>query len=178
MTNAEPGARNAEMPNTEHRIPNTRFHAIVAMSAERIIGRAGALPWHLPEDLRFFRRTTTGHAVVMGRKTWESIGRPLPHRRHIVLSRSGISLPPGVDSISRPDDLDRLRIATDVFVIGGAQIYELFLPRCEEILVTLVHGTWEGDTWFPEFEADFEQVAVLETHPACEMRLYRRSGAS
>lgn len=159
-------------------LTGNNLRAIVAMSADRVIGRDGSLPWHLPEDLRFFRRTTTGHAVVMGRKTWESIGRPLPQRRNVVLSRSNLALPPGVDRISSPGELDGLGIASPVYVIGGAQIYELFLPRCQELLVTLVHGSWEGDTWFPDFQRDFERVDILETHPSCDMFLYRRRPGS
>lgn len=169
--NSDLGTRSADERNTELR-------AIVAMAEDRLIGRDGGLPWHLPEDLRFFRRMTTGHAVVMGRKTWESIGRPLPNRRNIILSRSKMSLPEGVEWISGPAELGELGIETDVYVIGGAQIYELLMPRCGELLVTRVHGEWQGDTWFPEFERDFERVAVLETHPACEMQLYRRLGVS
>jgi dihydrofolate reductase len=176
--NAEPGTRNAELLNTEYRTPNIGLRAIVAMSSGRVIGRNGTLPWHLPEDLRFFRRTTTGHAVVMGRKTWESIGRPLPNRRNIVVSRTHPDLPAGVDLISSPEKLGGLGVSTDIYVIGGAQIYELFLPCCRELLVTLVHGQWEGDTWFPPFEDQFAQMAVVESHPGCEMRLYRRTGAS
>jgi dihydrofolate reductase len=166
--------RDSEREKTQH----PAYRAIVAMTTDRVIGRDGTLPWHLPDDLRFFRRTTTGHAVVMGRKTWDSIQRPLPNRRNIVVSRHRTPLPPGVDIISAPDELDLLHIETDVYVIGGAQIYELFLPRCQEIVVTLVHGSWEGDTWFPEFDSAFEKLAVLETHPGCEMLLYRRLGAS
>lgn len=151
-----------------------QLRAIVAMTSSRVIGRDGRLPWHLPEDLRFFRRTTTGHAVVMGRKTWESIGRPLPNRRNIVLSRSAWDLPAGCERIATPEELDGLAIGTEVYIIGGAQVYTAFLPRCQELLVTWVGGDWEGDTWFPAFEEEFEPAAVLETHPTCEMRLYRR----
>jgi len=150
------------------------LRAIVAMTRDRLIGRAGSLPWHLPEDLRFFRRMTTGHAILMGRKTWDSIGRPLPKRRNIVLSRSRVDVPEGVDLLSRPEELDALGIERELFVIGGAQIYERFLPRCEELIVTLVSGDFEGDTWFPPFEEAFRFVEILESHPTCEMRRYRR----
>lgn len=153
---------------------NGPLRAIVAMSAARVIGRDGKLPWHLPEDLRFFRRTTTGHAVVMGRKTWESIGRPLPNRRNVVVSRSKLELPAGCERIAAPEELDELQIETEIYIIGGAQIYAALLPRCQEILATRVHGVWEGDTWFPEFEAEFERVELLESHPSCEMLRYRR----
>ncbi|MBU6303250.1 MAG: dihydrofolate reductase [Verrucomicrobia bacterium] len=146
--------------------------AVVAMSPNRVIGLGGKLPWHLPGDLRFFRRATMGHAVLMGRKTWESIGKPLPGRRNIVLSRSAPDLPPGVDLIHAPGELDALRITTRLCVIGGAEIYRLFLPRCDELLLTWVRQPHAGDTFFPEFEDRFTLAEVLEEAEQFEVRRY------
>ncbi len=146
--------------------------AIVAMTASRVIGRDGRLPWHLPEDLRFFRRTTTGTAVLMGRKTWNSLGRPLPRRRNIVLSRTLEHPPDGAELIRTPEEAGHLGIDTRLHVIGGAEIYRLFLPRCDELLVSFVFAEHEGDTFFPPFEDSFALAEILERHAAFEVRRY------
>ena len=149
--------------------------AVVAMTPDRVIGRAGTLPWHLPEDLAFFKRTTSGHPIVMGRKTYESIGRPLPKRRNIVLTRDRTWTAEGVEVIHRPDDLEKLPgLEGDVFIIGGAEIYSAFMPRLDDLLVSHVFEAHEGDTWFPGFEEDFPESEVMETHDAFEVRRYRR----
>ncbi len=156
-------------------MPNPpKFIAIVAMAANRTIGRDGELPWRLPEDIKFFRRTTTGHAILMGRKTWESIRKPLPERRNIVLSRSLKSAPEGVELIRHPDELAGLNLETDVYVIGGAVVYACLLPRCEEVLQTYVFAEYEGDTFLPPFEDDFQLAEILEKHPQFEIRRYVR----
>jgi dihydrofolate reductase len=149
--------------------------AIVAMTPDRVIGRAGALPWHLPEDLAFFKRTTSGHPIVMGRKTYESIGRPLPKRRNIVLTRDGGWSAPGVEVIHGPEDLAKLpELEGRVFVIGGSEVYAAFLPELDDLLVSHVFAEHEGDTRFPEFESGFPESEVLETHAAFEVRRWRR----
>ncbi len=147
--------------------------AVVAMSPNRVIGRGGQLPWHLPGDLRFFRRATIGQAVLMGRKTWESIGKALPGRRNIVLSRSNLDLPDGVDLIHAPEEIAGLRISTKLCVIGGAEIYRLLLPECDELLLTWVKRTYEGDTFFPDFEDRFVLSEVLEDAEEFEVRRYK-----
>ncbi len=152
-----------------------RFTAIVAMDAKRVIGDRGTLPWRLPGDLRFFKRTTTGHTVVMGRRTWISIGKPLPNRRNVVLSRSLSESPDGVDLVRSLDELDALALQGQVFVIGGAEIYEALLPRCQELLLTFVYGHHQGDTFLPPFETQFTLDEVLERTPEFEIRRYRRS---
>ena len=145
--------------------------AIVAMTPDRVIGRAGTLPWHLPEDLAFFKRTTSGHSIVMGRKTYESIGRPLPKRRNIVLTRDKTWSAPGVEVINRPEDLAELPdLEGRVFIIGGSEIYAAFLPELDDLLVSHVFAEHEGDTRFPEFETAFPESEVLETHEAFEVR--------
>lgn len=149
--------------------------AIVAMTPDRIIGNAGKLPWHLPADLDFFKRTTTGHPIVMGRKTYESIGRPLPKRRNIVLSRDPEWSAKGVDVIHGPANLINLSgIHGEVFIIGGAEIYAAFMPVLDEILVSHIFEAYDGDTTFPAFESDFPESEVIEMHDAFDVRRYSR----
>ncbi len=149
--------------------------AIVAMTPERVIGRNGQLPWHLPEDLAFFKRTTVGHPVVMGRKTYESMGRPLPKRRNIVMTRDPKWSATGVEVIHAPAELDALPgLQGRVFIIGGAEIYQAFLPLLEDLLVSHVAGAHPGDTRFPEFAEHFPQSEVLETHADFEVRRWWR----
>jgi len=127
---------------------------IVAMSSNRCIGRDGGLPWRIPEDLAHFRRTTTGHAIVMGRATHESIGRPLKRRRNIVVSRQpgltieGCEVAPSLDAalaLARETDEEPI-------VIGGATIYEQALPRVTRIHLTEIDRHVDGDTFFPELD--------------------------
>jgi dihydrofolate reductase len=138
--------------------------AIVAMAENRVIGNAGTIPWHLPEDFKFFKATTMGHAILMGRKTYESIGKPLPGRENIVLSRTmtetaGITIVRSVEEIQEPTD------GRDLFVIGGEEIYRLLLPSVHELYVSKVPLQIEGDTHFPDFEAQFDAgTKVLETN--------------
>jgi dihydrofolate reductase len=141
--------------------------AIVAMAENRVIGNAGTIPWHLPEDFKFFKATTMGHAILMGRKTYESIGKPLPGRENIVLSRTmpetpGITVIHSLDELKEPEFTQGGR---DLFVIGGEEIYRLLLPKVQELYVTNVPRMIEGDTGFPEFESDFDAgTKVLETN--------------
>lgn len=149
--------------------------AIVAMTPERVIGRAGILPWHLPEDLAFFKRTTSGHPIVMGRKTYESIGRPLPKRRNIVLTRDRDWFVPGVEVIHRPDELECLPDLTGpVFIIGGAEVYAVFLPALDDLLVSHVFANYDGDTRFPEFQGMFPISELLESHETFEVKRWSR----
>jgi dihydrofolate reductase len=149
--------------------------AIVAMTASRVIGRGGQLPWHLPEDLAFFKRTTTGHPIVMGRKTYESIGRPLPRRRNIVLTRDPSWSAAGVEVIHQAADLKSLPgLDGRVFIIGGSEIYAAFLPETDELLVSHVFAEHEGDTRFPEYEADFPYSEIVESHEHFEVRRWWR----
>lgn len=137
--------------------------AIVAMAENRVIGNAGTIPWHLPEDFKFFKATTMDHAILMGRKTYESIGKPLPGRENIVLSRT-LPETPGVTVLRSLDGLKEPTDGRDLFVIGGEEIYRLLLPRVRELYVTKVPRSIGGDTRFPEFEAEFDGgEKVLET---------------
>lgn len=151
--------------------------AVAAMAANRVIGRGGALPWRLPEDMKFFRTLTTGHPIIMGRKTWDSLGRPLPGRRNIVLSRT---MPPtaGAEVARSVAELDGLDLTGDVFVIGGAEIYSLLLPRCAAVYLTVLETPADGDTRLPEFEHDFSKVSVIQRmEGVAEWRLYERDSA-
>ncbi|MEM7010383.1 MAG: dihydrofolate reductase [Verrucomicrobiota bacterium] len=154
--------------------------AIVAMASNRIIGRDGDLPWRLSEDLKFFKRTTMGHAILMGRKTWDSIGRPLPGRRNVILSRSMDAAPEGADLLQSVDDVPQLlrEAETVVYLIGGAEIYRQLLNQVDEILLSYVHEPHEGDTEFPPFEDEFELTEIMEKHDAFEIRRYVRKDSS
>jgi len=148
--------------------------AIAAMSRERVIGAGGKIPWHISEDLRFFKRTTLGQVVVMGRKTFESLGKPLPGRENWVLSRTASI--EGVRVFRHPSEIIPPGDGREVFVIGGAELYAVLLPRCREILLTHVNVSLSGDTWFPVFEAEFDSGQVVEIGPGYEIRRYLRAG--
>jgi dihydrofolate reductase len=147
--------------------------AIVAMAENRVIGNAGTIPWHLPEDFKFFKATTMGHAILMGRKTFESIGKPLPGRENIVLSRTmpktaGVTIIRSLDELKEPAD------GRDLFVIGGEEVYRLLLPRVHELYVTKVPQVIEGDTSFPEFEWAFDAGEQVLKTPDFNTWRYRR----
>src|SRR5437899_2014784 len=130
------------------------FKAIAAMSLNRVIGAGNKIPWHLPEDFKWFKKMTTGHIIVMGRKTFESIGKPLPNRTTVVLTRSRGPIPGArsVTDLAQLDPLDPAFAGREVFICGGAQVYEQALPLCSELYLTLVNREVEGDTFFPPFE--------------------------
>ena len=136
------------------------FKAIAAMSLNRVIGAGNQIPWHLPEDFKWFKQTTTGHVIVMGRKTFESIGRPLPNRTTVVLSRSHLQHP-DVQTVRSLEELAPLAGDHQVFICGGAQIYEQALPLCSDLYLTLVKREYEGDAFFPPFEDRFELVEEI-----------------
>lgn len=145
----------------------SRVSLIVAVGPGGVIGHDGELPWRLPADLAHFKRTTLGHPVIMGRKTFDSIGRPLPERRNIVLTRSPDRLPAGVEGAEDPEAaLALCADAAEVFVIGGAEVYRLFLELADRIVLTEVEGTFPGDTFFPEFDrARWREVSREEHEP-------------
>ncbi len=131
-----------------------RVSFIVAADRGGVIGRAGGLPWRLPADLRHFKETTMGKPMIMGRRTWESIGRALPGRRSIVLTRRPGFEAPGAAVASTPDEaLALAEPAEEVMVIGGEAVYRALLDRCDRIYLTRVEGEVDGDTHFPELEA-------------------------
>lgn len=148
------------------------FKAIAAMSLNRVIGAGGKIPWHLPEDFRWFKKITTGNVIVMGRKTFESIGKPLPNRINVVLSRSGFRHD-GVHTIQSLADLAGLAGEREVFICGGAEVYRQTLPLCSDLYLTVVKRTVEGDTFFPPFENEFELVEVILERPDFKILHYK-----
>lgn len=150
-----------------------QLHAVAAMSENRIIGQNGQLPWHLPGDLQFFKKLTSGHPVLMGRRTYESIGRPLPKRRNLVLTRHLTSLP-GIECLSSLESLWALGLTGSLYVIGGGEIYRMCLPFCQSVYLTRVHRHVVGDASFPVFEDDFHPPTVLETTDDYTIEHYNR----
>ena len=148
------------------------FKAIAAMSLNRVIGAGNRIPWHLPEDFKWFKHITTGHVIVMGRRTFESIGKPLPNRTTIVLSRSQFQHP-GVQTIQSLEKLAPLVAGRQVFICGGAQVYQQVLPLCSDLYLTLVKRTVEGDTFFPPLEDRFELVEEIRDTPQFKILHYR-----
>jgi dihydrofolate reductase len=144
------------------------------MGKNRVIGLGGQLPWRLPEDLKFFRELTTGHSIIMGRKTWDSLGKPLPKRRNIVLSRSG-ALCEGAEVVSSVSALAALDLGPVAYVIGGAEIYALLLPWTSAIYLTHVDQEPEGDAWFPPFESEFPVKTELARSQSCTWFKYQRT---
>lgn len=130
-----------------------RLNAVLAMDPRGVIGRGNALPWHLPADLKRFRRLTTGHPVVMGRRTHESIGRPLPDRRNIVVTRQPAYVAEGCEVVHSLDEaLSLASDADEVMLIGGAALFAEALPRCDRLLLTVVDALVEGDVRLPPFD--------------------------
>ena len=150
-----------------------RVTLVAAVAENGVIGRDWTLPWRLPADLRRFRQLTTGHHVVMGRRTWESIGRPLPGRTNVVLSRDPFFRPEDESVVVEPSLDDALSRAcrageTELFVIGGAEVYALALPVADRIELTRVAAHVDGDVRFPRLDpADWREGAP-EHHPADE----------
>lgn len=143
-----------------------RITMIAALDEERGIGKDGAIPWHIPGDQPRFKALTMGHPIIMGRKTYESIGRPLPGRTNIVISRNPDFLAPGCVVVQSLDEALEKAEQEDsqAFIIGGTAIYELAAPKADVLELTEVSGTHGADTFFPEYSADdFEEVA-RETH--------------
>lgn len=143
--------------------------AVAAMAANRVIGAKGQIPWHLPDDLRWFKELTMGGTLLMGRVTFDSIGRPLPGRETIVLSRSEGLVIPGVQVIRSLHELRSARVQGEIFVVGGADIYRIALPFCRDLYLTEVKRDAAGDRKFPVFEDLFRFSAVLRETP--EMRI-------
>lgn len=135
---------------------------IAAMAEGRVIGEGGSMPWHLPADLQHFKKITSGHPILMGRKTFDSIGRPLPKRRNIVLTRDKSFSAEGVEVIHDFSSVTSLmKEEEEFFVIGGATIYEQLLPKAERLYITDIHHSFNGDTFFPAIDRK-NWVAISE----------------
>jgi dihydrofolate reductase len=143
--------------------------AIAAMSLNRVIGARGQLPWHLPDDLQFFKRTTLGHVVLMGRKTYESLGKPLPGRENWIVSSRSI---PGVRVIRHLGEITEPGNGRELFLIGGAQLYAQLLPRCTDLFLTVVKREVWGDTFFPPLGRAFQLEQVVLESAELEIRRY------
>lgn len=146
------------------------------MDENRLIGSDNTLPWHLPADFAFFKKTTMGKPILMGRKTYESIGRPLPGRRNIIISRDPNYLIEGCDTT---DSLDSaMALVSDqpeAMLIGGASLYQQFLHRANKLFITQIHAAFEGDAWFPEIDSGSWQESWREDHEADEKNAYAYS---
>lgn len=144
---------------------------VVAMDQNRAIGRAGALPWHLPDDLKRFKALTLGKTVLMGRKTYQSIGRPLPHRRNVVLTRDPSFGAEGVEVVHSLEEA--LKLDEELMVIGGGEIYALFLPLATHLHLTLVDTAVTGaDAFFPVWSSQDWSETFREFHPADESHAF------
>lgn len=148
-----------------------KISIIVAAATNNVIGRDGRLPWHLSEDLKRFKRLTTGKSIIMGRRTYESIGKPLADRRNIVISgRENLEID-GCEVVASPDAAIALTADDDeVMVIGGGNIYEQILPMADRIYLTRIHASFEGDIFFPEISNEEWQVVDEENFAADESR--------
>jgi len=143
------------------------------MSENRVIGINNKLPWHLPADLRHFRRLTTGHPVIMGRRNYESIGKPLPNRTNIVVTRNPDYRAAGcLVTHSLDDAMNSAGNDSEIFIIGGAEIYRQAFDRANRIFITLIHARIEGDTYFPEFEGPPWREISRERHERDENNPY------
>ncbi len=169
------------------------LYHIVAMAKNRVIGKDNRLPWHFPEDLKHFKRRTTGQTVIMGRKTYDSIGKPLPNRENFVLTRNAeiATPPPGArnDVIAREQsDRSNLRFfnsigdalgafkTPDAYIIGGAQLFEQTMAMVDGIYLTRIDQDFEGDTHYPEIPEIFEEVEIerLQENPQIDVVYYER----
>lgn len=133
---------------------------LVAHDQQRVIGYKNALPWHIPNDLKHVKQLSTGHTLVMGRKTFESIGKPLPNRKNVVLTRDNNFKPDGVEVIHTIDDIYNLE--GHVFIFGGQTLFEVMIDKVDDMYITLVDGKHQGDTFFPPYTFEDWTVASSE----------------
>jgi|SRR5436190_3507058 len=146
-----------------------RIYLVAALAANGVIGRDGQLPWHLPEDLKHFKRLTLGHPVIMGRRTWESLRRALPGRDNIVVThQAGYDAPGAAVASSLEAALALCAGEGVVFVIGGHQLFADSLPLAAGLVLTEIHGDYEGDTWFPQYDRSRWKETQRERHTAAD----------
>ena len=154
-----------------------KISMIAAMAQQRVIGRDQTMPWHLPADLAFFKKTTMGNPILMGRKTYESIGRPLPGRLNLVVTHNPELEIAGCEVVTSLDQA--LEIANkepsrsdEIFIIGGGQLYASFLPQADRLYLTLIDAELKGDTYFPDYtQYQWQQVECID-HPANDKNIY------
>ncbi len=145
---------------------------IAAMANNRIIGKNNALPWHLPADLKHFKNVTMGKPIVMGRKTFESIGRPLPGRQNIIVTRDKNFKAEGCTIIHKINEIHSCTDAPEIMVIGGAEIYKQLLPQAHRLYLTFIQANFEGDSYFPQWQQDEWREIAREDHVADEINKY------
>jgi len=155
-----------------------KLSMIVAMTPHRVIGKDNDLPWPLiKEDMKWFRRKTTGHVIIMGRKTYESLGKPLPKRANFVITRNRNFKAPGCFVFHDVDETlkEAFNIDKEPIVIGGSSIYEMFLPKIDTLYLTKIKKEYDGDTYFPEINLDeWEEEIIDETEEVCFTALKRK----
>ncbi|WP_110112260.1 dihydrofolate reductase [Bacillus sp. CGMCC 1.16541] len=147
---------------------------IAAMDKQRLIGKENDLPWRLPEDLKHFKKITTGHTVVMGRKTFESIRKPLPNRTNVIVTHQKAYQPDGTTVVHSLDELENLdqELNDELFVIGGATLYEQMINVASRLYITHIDEVFEGDTYFPEIDLTKWKVVTKEQGPKDEKNPY------
>jgi dihydrofolate reductase len=150
---------------------------IAAIARNRVIGKDGDLPWRLPADLRHFKRTTVGHPLIMGRRTFESFGRPLPDRTNIIVTRNRDYRAEGAVVVSSFDDAMRVarQEETEIFIGGGEDVFRHFLPIADRMILTWIDADFEGDTFFPEFDESEWRIVSRADHEPDEKNRWRYS---
>jgi dihydrofolate reductase len=162
-----------DTPQSKIKNQKSTISLIAAMGANRVIGRGGKLPWHLPDDLRHFKRVTTRHTVIMGRKTWDSVGTPLPNRRNMVVTRNAGFDARGAEVFHTLDEALRAAAGDgEVFIVGGGDIYRAALPVAHGMYLTRVHAEFDGDAFFPEWDAGDWVLREKVDHPADDRHAY------
>lgn len=154
---------------------NAAVSLIWAMAKNRVIGNHNTLPWHLPADLRHFRDTTTGHCIIMGRKNYESIGRPLPNRNNIILTNNPSFEAAGCIVVHCIEQALQQCREEEIFIIGGAEIYRLFLPLAQRLYITEIDAEADGDTFFPEYDTQEWQETERRSYHSDEKNPYSYS---
>ncbi|MDQ0964963.1 dihydrofolate reductase [Flavobacterium sp. W4I14] len=159
---------------TEKPLQGLGLSIAVAIGENFAIGKNNQLLWHMPADLKFFKQTTSGHTVVMGRKTFDSVGRPLPNRRNIVITRDPSLKIAGVEVVNSLDEALAITKTEEkpVFIVGGAEIYKQALPKTATLYLTTIHHHFDADTFFPEIDRNEWKVISSKTHKADEKNKY------
>ena len=152
---------------------------IAATDLNGLIGANGGMPWHIPEELAWFKQHTLGKVVVMGRRTWISLGKPLPGRRNIVLSTNPDFVAEGGELMQTIEQVIALAKANEVFIIGGAELFRQFLPMTDKLYISTIHAEYSGDTYFPAYDADeWHQIhcesIITKQHTQIDFLIYQR----